>query len=214
MAETHDGGMAPLRRDQVVASDLIAMRELLKAEILSVRELLSADVRALNARLDALNESGLALVKQADEAIRSELVTRMEAIRHEMLLIQKAEEEAIDKADAATEKRFESMNEFRKQLSDQTRTFATREMVDTAAAARIARFEQAEGRIKDLEFWRSNTEGRQAIRAILWPVIVGVVVFIMTQIMRVMFPAPLQKAEVLYEVPEGTARPTTPPRTP
>lgn len=41
-----------------------------------------------------------------------------------------ASQEAIEKADRATEKRFESVNEFRGQLSDQARLYATRESLE------------------------------------------------------------------------------------
>lgn len=40
---------------------------------------------------------------------------------------------AIDKADVATEKRFEGVNEFRAQLSDQAARFVTREVMDALA---------------------------------------------------------------------------------
>jgi hypothetical protein len=42
-----------------------------------------------------------------------------------------ASQEAIRKADISTEKRFESVNEFRAQLSDQTKLFATKEALDS-----------------------------------------------------------------------------------
>lgn len=224
MPDSNDSGMAPLRRDAVVASDLIAMRELLKAEAQAIHQLAQtaitaldektdakfhaadAKMEALNAaleeKLEAMNASGLALVTTADESLRREFTARIDAVRNEVLLIQRASEEAIGKAEAATEKRFASVNEFRQQLNDQTKNFATREMVEQAARQRITRFEAAEDRIKDIEQWKSNTEGRQAVRAILWPVMVGVIVFIMTQVMRVMFPAPLAKVPAMYEVPQ------------
>lgn len=43
--------------------------------------------------------------------------------------------EAVNKAEAASADRFESVNEFRKQLADQATTFATRFEVDTRFAA-------------------------------------------------------------------------------
>jgi hypothetical protein len=48
--------------------------------------------------------------------------------------------EAISKSDAAVEKRFDSVNEFRGQLNDQTKTFASVEKVD-AVIQRIDRME-------------------------------------------------------------------------
>lgn len=72
-----------------------------------------------------------------------------------------AAQAAITKADTATEKRFESVNEFRGQLADQTRTFASREALEASAkegatardglaaatAANTARLSNLEGRL-------------------------------------------------------------------
>lgn len=41
-----------------------------------------------------------------------------------------AAKEAVDKANTASEKRFDGVNEFRAQLSDQAGTFITRELAD------------------------------------------------------------------------------------
>jgi len=50
-----------------------------------------------------------------------------------------AQQQAVDKAEAAAEKRFASVNEFRGQLSDQVRTFAPREYVDSQLGAMVQR---------------------------------------------------------------------------
>lgn len=64
-----------------------------------------------------------------------------------------AADKAVLKAETATEKRFESVNEFRQTLSDQTGTFVTRvefEVVRDSNAARIAelvsRLDKTEGK--------------------------------------------------------------------
>jgi len=44
-------------------------------------------------------------------------------------------EKAVIKAEEAANKRFESVNEFRQQLNDQTKTFMTRDEVETRFAA-------------------------------------------------------------------------------
>jgi hypothetical protein len=59
------------------------------------------------------------------EARRVALVTATEAIKAALT----AAETAVNKAEVATEKRFEGVNEFRKTLSDQTGTFPTRDEV-------------------------------------------------------------------------------------
>jgi hypothetical protein len=49
---------------------------------------------------------------------------------------------AIDKADTATEKRFEGVNEFRAQLSDQATRFVTREVMDALADKLLSQIER------------------------------------------------------------------------
>lgn len=64
-------------------------------------------------------------------------------------------EKAIDKAEMANEKRFESVNEFRKTLADQTSTFITRTEAE-AATGRNAE------RITDLTTRIDKSEGKGA----------------------------------------------------
>jgi len=63
-------------------------------------------------------------------------------------------EKAIDKAEIATEKRFESVNEFRAQLSDQTNTFLPREVYDT-------NHRQFSDRVAAIEVVIATTAGRE-----------------------------------------------------
>jgi hypothetical protein len=53
-----------------------------------------------------------------------------------------AAEKAVTKAETATEKRFDSVNEFRQTLTDQTKTFASTERVDGVTQ----RLDKLEGR--------------------------------------------------------------------
>jgi hypothetical protein len=55
----------------------------------------------------------------------------IEASRRELQLTQAAADKAVAKAEAAAERRFESVNEFRGQLSDQAASFMPREVADT-----------------------------------------------------------------------------------
>lgn len=231
MAEANESGMAPLRRDAVVASDLIAMRELLKAEAQAIHQLAQTAIQALDestdAQIEALTHKVEALhksqgerietvdrahnerseashkaswdrIKDADGAARERVgalqeqlqvierlaVERLDSVRREIILMQQNSAEAISKAAAANERRFESVNEFRAQQGDLIKTFATKSDIKALSDA----LDKVEEREKELEQWRSNTEGRQAIRTVLWPVLVGVVVFILTQVMRIAFP--------------------------
>jgi hypothetical protein len=59
--------------------------------------------------------------------------------------------EAIAKADAATEKRFDAVNEFRAQLADQARTFLPRGEYDVNHEALAERITQLNERLSALE---------------------------------------------------------------
>lgn len=54
-----------------------------------------------------------------------------------------AQEKAVLKAEGANEKRFESVNEFRAQLSDEQSTFLTRSEYETKHSALIEKIEHA-----------------------------------------------------------------------
>lgn len=59
----------------------------------------------------------------------------------------RAAKEATEKVERATEKRFESVNEFRKTLADQASTFASAEKVNDL----VSRFDRLEGRSSGLD---------------------------------------------------------------
>jgi hypothetical protein len=63
-----------------------------------------------------------------------------------------ASERAITKADIATEKRFDGVNEFRQSLSDQAALFVTREVVEALVATKDAELKQLE---KELSAFRA-----------------------------------------------------------
>src|SRR5215217_1730743 len=62
-----------------------------------------------------------------------------------------ASEIAISKAQAATEKRFESINEFRGQLADQQATFLRREIFDAFQGTYVARHDDLLQRIQAMQ---------------------------------------------------------------
>ena len=59
-------------------------------------------------------------------------------------------EKAVDKAETANEKRFESVNEFRAQLSDQTKTFLSRTEVAAMHIASDAAIQRNSERISEI----------------------------------------------------------------
>jgi len=76
-------------------------------------------------------------------------------------------EKAIDKADAAYESRFESVNEFRAQLGDQQRTFMPRAEVELLINA-------MNGRMGAIEKSVTETSSQKSGAISLWAIIVGV----------------------------------------
>lgn len=88
----------------------------------------------LNERIKAIDDRFFAMVDYQKELI----LVRFEAAQ-----------EAIRKADEATEKRFASVNEFRQTLSDQTKSFITREL-----------FESSVKEVSSVSNRVSNIEGR------------------------------------------------------
>lgn len=83
-------------------------------------------------------------VKLALDRVDKEFHEHLAQVRAETHAALDAADKAIAKAEAATEKRFESVNEFRAQLSDQTRTFMPR-------AESIQRHEQTAEKVAALE---------------------------------------------------------------
>jgi hypothetical protein len=79
------------------------------------------------------------------EALTAALLSQEKAVQTAMI----AAEKAVTKAETANEKRFESVNEFRQTLSDQTASFPSR--VELQALAQ---------RVTDLATRMDKTEGR------------------------------------------------------
>ncbi len=77
-----------------------------------------------------------------------------------------AMQRAIDKAEAASEKRLDAVNEFRAQLKDQQTTLITR-------AEAEARFTAISDTLADLKERVTRNEGRAAGAAAFWGIIVG-----------------------------------------
>ncbi|HZO69384.1 MAG TPA: hypothetical protein VFB74_30700 [Kribbellaceae bacterium] len=70
----------------------------------------------------SLREYVEAMFAERDKAIQAALLAQEKAVEAAL----SSAEKAITKADVAAEKRFDSVNEFRRTLSDQTATFITR----------------------------------------------------------------------------------------
>ncbi len=81
----------------------------------------------------------MALLSEKDKRDEQRFQANKEAINAALL----AAEKAVAKAEAASEKRFEGVNEFRAQLADQARTLASSEKLDLVIQ-RIDRMEASQ----------------------------------------------------------------------
>ena len=101
-----------------------------------------------------------------------------------------AAKEAVAKAESASEKRFESVNEFRGQLRDQAASFITRDeysiqlksitdKLDNATASFSSQLDRAtqqlSSSISGLTLSRAESEGKMSGRAELWALIAGII---------------------------------------
>jgi len=100
-------------------------------------------------------------------AFKEYVEAKFDGVNREVKLALDASQAAVNKAEHATEKRFESVNEFRQQLSDQAGTFMPREL--------------AENRLAAIERWQSKMVGALALAVVLMPLVTGLVVFFLTR---------------------------------
>ena len=104
-------------------------------------------------RLNLLTEQIKNMGNRFDEQLREADVHYEQRFR--------AQIEATSKADTASERRFESVNEFRKTLTDQTLTFVTRNEYGGAHASLSDRLGKIENSLTAIE---SRTAGSQSSR--------------------------------------------------
>ena len=112
-------------------------------------------------RFDAQGQALTAALLAAEKAVQTALV---------------AAEKAVTKAETANEKRFESVNEFRKTLSDQAASFPSR--VELQALAE---------RVSDLATRMDKTEGRSTGLNAGWGYVVaaaGIIVAVLAVLLR------------------------------
>lgn len=112
------------------------------------------------------------MVEQYDEsdelALREYVDVRINALELSMLNGLATSKEAVEKAERATELRFDSVNEFREQLNDQQRTFLPRLEYEQAHQALINRVNELTTRVSERE---ARAEGRVET----WPIVFGII---------------------------------------
>lgn len=140
---------------------------------------LAADVARLVEQVVALGERITAL----DALTEAKFVTYrvlVDAQADKVALALAAADKAVSKAELATEKRFEGVNEFRGQLTDQARTFMPRTESDAAIQRQAERLQELTDRINRTEGHgageKDNKAGLYAALAALAVVISIVVV--------------------------------------
>ena len=124
----------PLREHFEARLELMGATGELRAEVAEIRTLINAQSALTNAQFVTYR----ALIDSQAEKVALALT---------------AADKAVTKAEIATEKRFESVNEFRKTLSDQTASFLPRTEYGAAHQALI-------DKLTDLAARMDKTEGR------------------------------------------------------
>lgn len=108
----------------------------------------SADLRhALEWRM----EQRLNSLERLTDAKLANLSTKIDAQAAQVGLALAAADKAVTKAEIATEKRFESVNEFRQTLSDQTKTFIARVEFEVVRDSHAGQITELASRLDKLE---------------------------------------------------------------
>lgn len=125
--------------------------------------------------LDTLEEFLSSKIVALDKFFTAEFRSSKEAVQSALLAVEKqsnaamtAAEKAIMKSDAATEKRFDSVNEFRQTLSDQAADFLSRKEYEANHKSLEEKFIGAMDRIAKIETQKeTKTEGMNFTGAII-----------------------------------------------
>lgn len=156
----------------LTAADKGIAMALQAAERAAAKADLAASKEYLEAQISGLKETLIAQIVSQKEAINAALVSA---------------DKAVLKAESASEKRFESVNEFRATLSDQQRDMATKSEVDLRFRAvedrltesmktRQAQSDALSARIYELSENMREAKGKSSGMSGLWGLIVGGVV--------------------------------------
>lgn len=125
-----------------------------------------------------------ALMKSESDKVKLALDASDKAIATQNVVTDRA----LTKQEMATEKRFESVNEFRKQLADLIARFATLERVDLlfeqlsnsqreATKNTHDRIDRIDDTVKAIQIWQGNITGRLAVGGLVLTVVMAVVIF-------------------------------------
>jgi hypothetical protein len=107
---------------------------------------------------------------------------RFEAMEQKTSLALTSSEKAVAKAEIATEKRFDSVNEFRATLSDQAANLLPRREADTKFSSYEDKLEDMKKEIAGLRESRSGTAGTGEGLKAMWGYVAGVAGFVLVLI--------------------------------
>lgn len=149
--------MADSEREKAAAQLRLEMKRAISEGDDRLREHIHQQVLQIEAALASAEK----LEVQRIAGVKSDI----EGMSNAVSIASEASEKAINKAEMAAEKRFESVNEFRGQLSDQVRTFMPREVADGLLSQLNKRISLVEERTN---LGAGATQGRD--RMIAWAI--------------------------------------------
>lgn len=122
---------ALLEREKAVKAAFDAQETAVQLALSGLRTFYDTVLTERDDRYDQRHLASEQAVQVALETLSREFTERVLQVRNETVLAMTAAEKAIAKAEMATEKRFESVNEFRAQQADIITTFARKSEIDT-----------------------------------------------------------------------------------
>jgi hypothetical protein len=149
-------------------------------------------LRELTAELDGVRELLISKVESSrvvmdERDVRYE--QRFKAMDEKTSLALTASEKAVSKAETATEKRFDAVNEFRGTLSDQARLLIPREEVNARFSASDQKIEglkeQFQKDIGSLKETRSEVSGKEKGRDHTWAIALAIGLAVLGDIIAV-----------------------------
>ena len=145
-------------RDKAVSVLAAGLRENIDRGDDALREHIRNQIDQIKAALISAGELEIARVNS--------VINQITSVHREIDIEAQATKEAVRKAETATEKRFESVNEFRAQMADQSALFISRREVEAVANAQAEKITAITDRL-------NRSEGRGAGMSQIWGFIIG-----------------------------------------
>lgn len=173
-----------------VDAKFVTFEQLLDAEADKVKVALDAADKAVAKAETATDKRIEAAQKALDDFIKfwhaerlrgqQEIAARADELETRVVERSTALQRELDKAEGVLNERLKSMNEFRRTMEDYAGRLVTREMVDALLAAN-------EKRVRALEDWSNNIQGRLLVFGGVWGLVVAVLAVLINYTMRKAF---------------------------